>query len=441
MTKINFKRRFRLCLKRSVKRPLRRWCKRLKAIRGPTLKNKPVLKVLLISSPFLFIVFFAKIDVVSPGTGIISGLHSNILIKSPSKGFIVKINVKEGDEVQVGDLLYEYNNYDDGIHLKSVITELEYMTDLLSKYELDKCNTNQLLLENATSCELSSLEKVSYFYQSLLDKKSFVEMKGLTDQNKMGVLEELKKTALQEESRVKSKVRLIGRVSGHSLKYIDANIELSKIKASKIQYSLQIETLKQTVISDGEEFRKAVFTRLISLDEKITALKGKVNDNIFKKELLIIKTEYSKIKSSVQGTVLSIEDGAYENAYINESKPIMQLKNDDGKQLLDAKFDTKYRPFLFVGSKVKISINSPKFKDLYLGRISRISTDSFEYKTPGKKGMRYFAVDIEPESPFFDDHVNENVGVSTLVYALSEKISTFNYIFAILSKNLTFNVW
>ncbi|HBA8085280.1 TPA: biotin/lipoyl-binding protein, partial [Escherichia coli] len=53
-----------------------------------------------------------KIDIVTPGTGVISGSSDKIEVTSPSSGLINEFSIKKGQQVLPGDVLFSYTNLD-----------------------------------------------------------------------------------------------------------------------------------------------------------------------------------------------------------------------------------------------------------------------------------------------------------------------------------------
>lgn len=69
------------------------------------LSRKFIVLVLTVAILIVYI-FIAKIDIVSPGTGVITGASDKLVIVSPDSGFINKFDLKTGSSVNVGDILF-----------------------------------------------------------------------------------------------------------------------------------------------------------------------------------------------------------------------------------------------------------------------------------------------------------------------------------------------
>ncbi|EBM7922651.1 hypothetical protein ATO59_25830, partial [Salmonella enterica subsp. enterica serovar Kentucky] len=73
--------------------------------------KKMFITILFVIGVFAYL-FFSEIDIVSPGEGIVTGENDKIEIKSPNSGFINDFNIREGDQVSKGMILFTYTNLD-----------------------------------------------------------------------------------------------------------------------------------------------------------------------------------------------------------------------------------------------------------------------------------------------------------------------------------------
>ncbi|WP_140351146.1 biotin/lipoyl-binding protein, partial [Vibrio parahaemolyticus] len=70
--------------------------------------NKNKLLLLLSISFVLVLMTSLKFEVVTPGNGVIIGGAGDIDIITPDSGFINALNVKVGEHVEKGDVLFSY---------------------------------------------------------------------------------------------------------------------------------------------------------------------------------------------------------------------------------------------------------------------------------------------------------------------------------------------
>ncbi|EAZ1499497.1 hypothetical protein BTW73_23925, partial [Salmonella enterica] len=91
---------------------------------------------------FIFYILFAKIDIVSSGTGVITGSNDKIDIVSPDPGFVSVFNLKTGESVHKGQLLFSYVNLD-SFYREKTLNELVSF----SERNVRKVSDNLVLLK------------------------------------------------------------------------------------------------------------------------------------------------------------------------------------------------------------------------------------------------------------------------------------------------------
>ncbi|EIU2066380.1 hemolysin secretion protein D, partial [Salmonella enterica] len=76
------------------------------------LLSRKMLAVFMTVAALIVYICVAKIDIVSPGTGVITGASDKLVIVSPDSGFINKFDLRTGSKVNIGDILFSYTNLD-----------------------------------------------------------------------------------------------------------------------------------------------------------------------------------------------------------------------------------------------------------------------------------------------------------------------------------------
>lgn len=67
---------------------------------------RKILAVLFTLVALIIYICVAKIDIVSPGSGVITGASDKLVIVSPDSGFINKFDLRTGSIVNIGDILF-----------------------------------------------------------------------------------------------------------------------------------------------------------------------------------------------------------------------------------------------------------------------------------------------------------------------------------------------
>ena len=116
------------------------------------IKSKVSISVFILTILLIMLSAF-KIDIVTPGTGVISGSSDKIEVTSPSSGLINEFSIKKGQQVLPGDVLFSYTNLDVFYKEKSLRDLLELngqkYNNLLKDLEL----LSKLLQGNFTEVE------------------------------------------------------------------------------------------------------------------------------------------------------------------------------------------------------------------------------------------------------------------------------------------------
>ncbi|EBU4617990.1 hemolysin secretion protein D, partial [Salmonella enterica] len=92
------------------------------------LLSRKMLAVFMTVAALIVYICVAKIDIVSPGTGVITGASDKLVIVSPDSGFINKFDLRTGSKVNIGDILFSYTNLD-VFHQEKTLNELVLFAD------------------------------------------------------------------------------------------------------------------------------------------------------------------------------------------------------------------------------------------------------------------------------------------------------------------------
>ncbi|HED5897202.1 TPA: HlyD family efflux transporter periplasmic adaptor subunit [Salmonella enterica] len=404
---------------------------------------RKILAVIFTIVALIIYICVAKIDIVSPGSGVITGASDKLVIVSPDSGFINKFDLRTGSIVNIGDILFSYTNLD-VFHQEKTLNELVLFADrrIISLEEDQRLLKILLAGEISEESEFSAKNK-DFFSQELSAYKLLNEYFSLRNEEKNLKLREEK--MIEEKDDLHDRVLLLKR-KGNLLKSARApEIEIINNKTEISQITSQITTGKISLLSlqndiklANNRFRSSVLEQLNNNAEQLEQLRRERLENRGQLELLRNKIKANSVLSPTNGVILSIERSFEKGSYVENAQPVMTIKKNNESKVIDARILAKYRPFIFMGTTAKITVNSPGYKKTLSGEITRISADSFT--DDEKNGAeRYYKVEIKP-----DDKVivpPELEGVQVNVYALSKKVTLLNYITALVGDNIVFNVW
>lgn len=406
------------------------------------LSRKFIVLVLTVAILIVYI-FIAKIDIVSPGTGVITGASDKLVIVSPDSGFINKFDLKTGSSVNVGDILFSYTNLD-VFHQEKTLNELVLFANtriltleedqrLLKKIlDGDIIDENQVISEHQFKFnqELSAYKLLNEYFSLKNEERNFK----LREEKMIEEKEDL----INRKSLLKKKGFLLKQGRAPEIEVINNQTEISQIISQITAGEISLLSLQNDIKLADKRFRSSVLEQLNNNSEQLVQLRRERLENEGQLELLRNKIKANSVVSPISGVILSIERNFDKGSYVENSQPVMTIKKNNDNKVIDAKILAKYRPFIFVNAKVKIVLNSPGYKKNITGRITKISADSFS--DDERNGLeRYYKVEIKPDN---EETISPEIeGVQVNVYVLSKRVTVFNYITALVGDNLVFNVW
>ncbi|EBC8161521.1 hemolysin secretion protein D, partial [Salmonella enterica] len=179
------------------------------------LLSRKMLAVFMTVAALIVYICVAKIDIVSPGTGVITGASDKLVIVSPDSGFINKFDLRTGSKVNIGDILFSYTNLD-VFHQEKTLNELVLFADR----RIVSLEEDQRLLKILLAGEISeesefSTENKDFFSQELSAYKLLNEYFSLRNEEKNLKLREEK--MIEEKNDLHDRLLLLKR-KGNLLK-------------------------------------------------------------------------------------------------------------------------------------------------------------------------------------------------------------------------------
>lgn len=401
--------------------------------------KKAVIVLILIG--LVLLLTMIRFDIVSQGEGVLAINDSNVNILSPSSGIIREIYVTRGDDVHVGAPLLLIGNIED--ENKRELLEFNstfYAKQLqLLKKEL-KILKLILQVGQVTASDRENVPdsikvlKVSNKYNSYTQQKSDLE-----DKQAMAVQ---KRTSLsQQEKILQNKSNMIREALGDTVRYLDSQLEVERVRLQLVESDLLLEEAKSQVEIAYLDFIQLILDLTDQAEnefekntEMLQAARSELNT-------VSERIESTEINSTVNGTVLSITDGLAKGVFIERNAQIMTLKRADEGVYIDARFDSKFRPYLAVGEVAKVKFNAPGIKDYFYGWIDNISMDSFEYEEYSRQGSRYYNVKVMFDRDEELPRLSTLLGLKTAVYVVNDQMTFLEYIVSTFNKDLDFSVW
>ncbi|EPB0183403.1 HlyD family efflux transporter periplasmic adaptor subunit [Escherichia coli] len=405
-------------------------------------KYRSPLFMLTVTMIVLLYIIFSEIDIVSPGQGVITGGNDKVVIKSPSSGFINSFNLQEGDQIEKGMVLFSYTNLDytyKGITLKDLIA---FNNKKIKFLQQDSKLLESLLAAPSIPVNLdkeATSEFGTFSYYSFKEENDALQMEEQSLQEKENLLNEEVKLREKQITHLQRKDDLLRKGGASDIDVLTNTADIERQKTDLINVKINFLTLKNDISNAKSKFKIKLYEQIHSIRDKISDLERSNIENRGELELMNDKVSTNSVTSPFSGKVLKIENNLKEGSFIEQYQPVVTVKQDNIGRVIEAKFDTKYRPYLYEGADVKISVNSTAFKKNFTGKISKISADSFVANAQNNHEQRYYSVTIDTFEEIEPSFLPEGIEVN--VFATSKKVSIFEYMIATLKSNIVFNVW
>lgn len=398
--------------------------------------------MLTVTMIVLLYIIFSEIDIVSPGQGVITGGNDKVVIKSPSSGFINSFNLQEGDQIEKGMVLFSYTNLDytyKGITLKDLIA---FNNKKIKFLQQDSKLLESLLAAPSIPVNLdkeATSEFGTFSYYSFKEENDALQMEEQRLQEKENLLNEEVKLREKQITHLQRKDDLLRKGGASDIDVLTNTADIERQRTELINVKINFLTLKNDISNAKSKFKIKLYEQIHSIRDKISDLERSNIENRGELELMDDKVSTNSVTSPFSGKVLKIENNLKEGSFIEQYQPVVTVKQDNIGRVIEAKFDTKYRPYLYEGADVKISVNSTAFKKNFTGKISKISADSFVANAQNNHEQRYYSVTIDTFEEIEPSFLPEGIEVN--VFATSKKVSIFEYMIATLKSNIVFNVW
>ncbi|EBR3689874.1 HlyD family efflux transporter periplasmic adaptor subunit, partial [Salmonella enterica] len=176
---------------------------------------------------------------------------------------------------------------------------------------------------------------------------------------------------------LEQKNALLKKSAAPAVELLNNSAEISKIQSQIIEANFKILDIENVRKKQRDDFYNRLLGEIVNESKLLSEQKKDILKNTGEMELLRNKVKSNSVLSPVDGVILDITQNLTNGSYIEPSQLVMKIKKDKVDRLIDARFDARYRPFIFKGAKVRIVINSPGYRRYYEGFVSKISVDSF----------------------------------------------------------------
>lgn len=397
--------------------------------------------IVLVVIGLLLLLTMVRFDIVSQGEGVLAINDSNVNILSPSSGIIREIYVTRGDDVHVGAPLLLIGNIEDEnrrelLELNSTLyaRQLQLLTKELAVLKRI-LQAGQVTASDSESLPDSiKVLKISNKYNSYAQQKADLE-------DKQAIAVQKRTSLSQQEKILRNKSNMIHEALGDTVRYLDSQLEVERVRLQLVESDLLLEEARSQVEIAYLDFIQLVLDLTDQAENEFEKNTEMLQTTRSELNTVSERIESTEINSTVNGTVLSITDGLAKGVFIERNAQIMTLKRADEGVYIDARFDSKFRPYLAVGEVAKVKFNAPGIKDYFYGWIDNISMDSFEYEEYSRQGARYYNVKVMFDRDEELARLSTLLGLKTAVYVVNDQMTFLEYIVSTFNKDLDFSVW
>ncbi len=394
--------------------------------------------VLLSLLVVIYVTMINQFDIISEGEGVLSINDSNVNVLSPSSGIIKDIYVTGGSVVNDGTRLLTIGNIEDGHKINLLEFNKNFYAERVDKltYELELLrgifDKGEPINEQTSSSKILKLNNQYRLYElkkaELVDKELNFHIKN--------------ESLSIQESLLNKKSELIQDALGETVRYLDSKLDVERIKLQEIESKLLLDEATGLAKAAYHDFVQLNLDLIEQTEEELRKSKEQLSINLSEFNTVQDRIRSTTISSNVDGSVLSLKVGLAKGVYIERNSEILTLKRNDDGIYVDAKFDSKFRPYLSIGQIAKVKVNAPGIRGFFYGKIKEISVDSFEYDEYSKQGSRYYYVKIYfHEEEEVVKKLNRLLGLKTTVYVVNDSMTFLEYIVSVFNKDLDFSVW
>ena len=357
--------------------------------------------VICIIATLLFWSHITELDVVVRGPGTTVSKGQNQMVQTPESGIILHNYFIEGQEVRVGDKLFEIelvelegqiSQIDDRVKVLSIkrnrlmsesqFKTFEYeafLTDELSSFIIDEGNlfqsrkeqlsNNLRILETKKDQKHAEIDELNT--ESASSKRSLDLMV-----RELEAVEPLVKTGLAPETRLLSLKREIETMTGR----------IDTIAASVQRIKKAIDEIEQQILSERQKYRTQALTELSQVNIEIEDLNARLPS-------LLNRINRKEILSPINGIVNRITNES-DKAFVRSGDVLMEIVPANDEIIVESKIDPKDIAKIERGDNVKISLtayDATKFGRLD-GEVEKISADAI---TNQETGEQFYSIDVK----------------------------------------------
>lgn len=320
------------------------------------------LMLVVFVSSLILCAFLTKIDIVTSGEGAFKPEFNYKQIKIPVDGIINKVYVKEGDEVNVGQVLFSINMDKDTVedeNLKKSISKVEKMyksfNSILNSAEEDidariKINGNGVEYDIA-------LDKMRKFHNEMKIKKIEIDRVGNEIQRKTIEYNSMRLIVSENKRQLSNMLTLLtkGYVTANEVESLKYELSLSVNNVDLARESIKELELRKILLN--EEYLSIVNGFNGDINSRIFELTQQLHELRIRREYVNERLKYKNVYSVYKGVVANVEMGM-DNGFFSAGNVVMSLSPTSESLILDGVIKVKDAGFINEKDPVIIKLDS-----------------------------------------------------------------------------------
>lgn len=365
-----------------------------------------------------FIVFFIWAFVAPLDNGV--GLDGTLMVQGarkavqhPSGGVVTQILVREGEKVQVGQVLLKVNPLTSEANLNSqeldyyvaLATESRLVAERLGKTKIEWIP--ELLQSQQDDPKVQEVKKLQeqLFYSrreefnsklNILNEQinannaTLREMKDIMKVRK-DQLETISRELLSNQSLAKEGFVTRAKVSEMEVQRNNAVASVSQLNSDLARTTSQISSARIQLIETQAAYRKDVESELSEVQKRRKALKAVVESLRFDREL-------AEVKATVTGTVIGLKAHT-EGGVIKGGDVLMEIVPEGGKLIVQAKIPPKAIDKVYKGleADMRFTAFNRATTPIVTGTVTLVGADliTANFNDPNASESGYYLAQVE----------------------------------------------
>ncbi|GGX97917.1 HlyD family type I secretion periplasmic adaptor subunit [Litchfieldella qijiaojingensis] len=419
-------------------------------ITSPTL-HATIIFTLFVFAIILMLSFVLKVEVVAKGQGRVLPISRVQVVQPEFSGSITAINVNNGDSVEQGDVLIEFDATEALTDLGTIQAEQDRLRIEVARIDamvaaLDKDSATPGFTDQALAGFSLPLELAEHAFAEEQRKLLLAEINDLLislEQVDAREVENRRSEAVTnaniarvnailkiQEERLHAAEQLLQRGGVSRFEFLDVQEGFTKLESERDVYQSELaQKSSERMAIESErrrittELRSSLLDRRAKIDSRLATL--------FEKKLASERrVEAATLEAPVSGVVDQLK--VFTLGGIAEAgAELLRIVPTDAQVEVEGTFSNQDVGFMEIGQRANIRLKA--FPSERFGVVQGVVADIAADSSETKEGQWHYVVSIKPEQPFLDagsERFYLRPGMTATVDAITDTRRIISYFFA-----------